>query len=51
MADNTTLPGTGDVIAADEMDLGGPISLVSGLQININGVSSGTQPLFQGTAA
>lgn len=33
------------------MDLGGPISLVSGLQININGVSSGTQPLFQGTAA
>lgn len=32
------------------MDLGGPVSLVSGLQININGVSSGTQPLFQGTA-
>lgn len=33
------------------MDLGGPISTVSGLQININGVSSGTQPLFQGTAS
>jgi hypothetical protein len=32
------------------MDLGGPVSLVAGLQININGVSSGTQPLFQGTA-
>ncbi len=32
------------------MDLGGPLSLVSGLQININGVSSGTEPLFQGTA-
>lgn len=32
------------------MDLGGPVSLVSGLQININGVSSGTQPVFQGTA-
>jgi hypothetical protein len=32
------------------MDLGGPVSLVTGLQININGVSSGTQPLFQGTA-
>ena len=32
------------------MDLGGPLSLVPGLQININGVSSGTQPVFQGTA-
>jgi hypothetical protein len=32
------------------MDLGGPLSLVPGLQININGVSSGTQPIFQGTA-
>ena len=32
------------------IDLGGPISLVSGLQININGVSSGTQPILQGTA-
>lgn len=33
------------------IDLGGPLSLVSGLQININGASSGTQILFQGTAA
>ena len=33
------------------MDLGGPISTVTGLQININGVSSGTQPIFQGTAS
>ena len=32
------------------MDLGGPLSLVSGLQINIAGVSSGTQAVFQGTA-
>ena len=32
------------------MDLAGSLSLVPGLQININGVSSGTQPLFQGTA-
>lgn len=32
------------------MDLGGSTSLVPGLQININGVSSGTQPIFQGTA-
>jgi hypothetical protein len=32
------------------MDLGGPLSLVSGLQINLNGVASGTQPVFQGTA-
>lgn len=32
------------------IDLGGSLSLVPGLQININGVSSGTQPLLQGTA-
>jgi hypothetical protein len=32
------------------MDLGGSTSLVPGLQVNINGVSSGTQPLLQGTA-
>jgi hypothetical protein len=32
------------------IDLGGPISLVSGLQININGASSGVQIFFQGTA-
>jgi len=32
------------------MDLAGSLSLVPGLQININGVSSGTQPVFQGTA-
>lgn len=32
------------------MDLGGSLSLVPGLQINVNGVSSGTQPIFQGTA-
>lgn len=32
------------------MDLGGTVSLVPGIQININGVSSGTQPVFQGTA-
>ena len=32
------------------MDLGGSTSLVAGLQININGVSSGTQPVLQGTA-
>lgn len=32
------------------MDLGGPVSLVTGLQININGVSSGAQPVLQGTA-
>jgi hypothetical protein len=32
------------------MDLAGPLSLVPGLQININGVSSGAQPVFQGTA-
>lgn len=32
------------------MDLAGPLSLVAGLQINIAGVSSGTQALFQGTA-
>lgn len=33
------------------IDLGGPLSLVSGLQINVNGASSGTQILYQGTAA
>lgn len=33
------------------IDLGGPISLVNGLQININSVSSGTQTLLQGTAS
>lgn len=32
------------------IDLGGSLSLVPGLQININGVSSGTQPVLQGTA-
>jgi hypothetical protein len=32
------------------MDLGGSLSLISGLQININGVASGTQPVLQGTA-
>ena len=32
------------------IDLGGPLSLVPGLQINLNNVSSGTQPVFQGTA-
>jgi hypothetical protein len=32
------------------VDLGGPLSLVNGLQINVAGVSSGTQTLFQGTA-
>lgn len=32
------------------MDLAGPVSLVPGLQINLNGVASGTQPVFQGTA-
>ena len=32
------------------IDLGGPISLVNGLQLNANGASSGTQPLLQGTA-
>jgi hypothetical protein len=32
------------------MDLGGTISLVNGLQINLNGSASGTQPVFQGTA-
>lgn len=32
------------------VDLGGPLSLVAGLQLNIAGVSSGTQILFQGTA-
>ena len=33
------------------IDLGGPLSLVAGLQINVNGVSSGAQPVFQGTAS
>lgn len=32
------------------IDLGGSLSLVPGLQININGASSGAQPVFQGTA-
>jgi len=32
------------------IDLGGSLSLVPGLQINVNGVSSGTQPVLQGTA-
>ena len=32
------------------LDLGAVTSIVPGLQININGVSSGTQPIFQGTA-
>lgn len=32
------------------IDLGGSLSLVNGLQINVNGVSSGTQPVLQGTA-
>ena len=32
------------------MDLGGSTSLVPGIQININGVGSGAQPVFQGTA-
>lgn len=33
------------------IDLGGPVSLVAGLQININGVSSGSQPVLQGVAS
>ena len=37
--------------AVGYLDLGGPLSLVAGLQINVNGSSSGTQILFQGTAA
>jgi hypothetical protein len=32
------------------MDLGGTVSLVPGLQINLSGVSSGTQTVFTGTA-
>jgi len=32
------------------IDLGAVTSLVPGLQINFNGVGSGTQPVFQGTA-
>jgi hypothetical protein len=31
------------------IDLGGVVSLVPGLQININSVSSGTQPVFTGS--
>jgi hypothetical protein len=31
------------------IDLGGVVSLVPGLQININGVSSGSQTLFTGS--
>ena len=31
-------------------DFGGVVSLVPGYQINLNGVSSGTQPVFNGTA-
>jgi hypothetical protein len=33
------------------MDLAGPVALTNALQINVNGVSSGTQPVFQGTAS
>lgn len=33
------------------IDLGGPLSLVAGLNININGASSGTQTLLQGVAS
>jgi hypothetical protein len=33
------------------IDLGGPLSLVNGLSINVNGVSSGTQPVLQGVAS
>lgn len=33
------------------IDLGGPLSLVAGLQINVNGASSGTQILFQNTSS
>lgn len=32
------------------VDLGGPVSLIPGLQLNLNGVTSGTQPVLQGTA-
>jgi hypothetical protein len=32
------------------IELGTSVSLVPGLQINVNGVSSGTQPVLQGTA-
>lgn len=32
------------------IDLGADTSLVTGLQINFNSASSGTQPVFQGTA-
>ena len=44
--DNTT--ANKEVLAY--MDLGAITSLVPGLQININGVASGAQPLLQGTA-
>jgi len=33
------------------IDLGGPVSLVNGLQLNVNSQVSGTQPLFQFTAS
>lgn len=33
------------------IDLGGTVSLVPGLQINLNNASSGTQPVFQATAS
>ena len=33
------------------IDLGGPVSLVNGLQINVNSASSGTQTLLQGVAS
>lgn len=33
------------------IDLGGPISLVNGLQLNWNAQVSGTQPIMQGTAS
>jgi hypothetical protein len=32
------------------IELGTAVSLVPGLQVNVNGVSSGTQPVLQGTA-
>jgi hypothetical protein len=43
--DNTV--ATKDVIGY--IDLGGVVSLVPGLQININGVSSGSQTMFTGS--
>ena len=33
------------------MDLGGPLTLTAGMQININGVSSGAQAIFTATAS